>query len=96
MMCAGTCGRGLRGQRVPAADAPGTVVLASKGLCMSCYRHAKGQSMGRVDSIRRRQDVAAIVLPVNVTPATMAAARAKVMAWFPGDTELLDIIGIPA
>ena len=78
------------------ADHPDTVVEVAFGMCGTCYRHTKGPTPARLGIIRRRQDVAAIVLPVNVTPATMAAARAKVMAWFPGDTELLDIIGLTA
>lgn len=94
MMCAGTCTRQLRGQRVPAADAPGTVAIASKGMCISCWRHEQGLSVKRVDATRRRLDVSPILLAVAVTPETMAAARTKVMRWFPGDTQLLDMIGL--
>lgn len=89
-----TCKRTMRASTTPVADAPGTMGHGAKGLCVTCYSHSRGRGGTRIDEVKRRQDVSAITHPVNVTPETMATATAKVKRWFPGDRQLLDMLGM--
>ena len=93
--CTGTCHRPIRPYGIPASDAPGTISDSGHGMCLSCKRHSNGQSMARVNARKARQMEDGILL-VTIRPEIMDAARTKVVRWYPGDTELLRMLGMAA
>lgn len=80
------CGRKMRPARTPVAEAPGTVPMASSGLCRTHWRHKTGETKPpRVHTVH-------LQVARDVPDDAVAAVRALVARR--GCPEVLDILGL--
>ena len=130
--CVGSCKRALRPASMTLADAPGTIVDAGHGRCLTCKRTGDrnwadkaackeghpfseentywnrgnrycrecSRAAGRRYHARGNGDddwqMEELIPTVTIRPEIMDAARQKVTRWYPGDHELLRMLGMAA